>query len=465
MSRREGMILAVLCAVLALDGMDVASMGPALPQIQTDLGMSPSSLQWVVSAYVIGYGGFLLLGGRLADLFSKRGLLLSALLVFAVASAVGAVADSGGLLIAARLGKGIAAAFTAPAALAILLATYREPAARNRALGFFISAGAGGFSTGLVLGGALSNASWRLTLLVPTLLALAIAAAGRSLIPHQAGRAGPRPRVDVLGAATVTAAMLLLVFGVSHAATASWTDAVTVLSLAAAVALTAAFVWIEGVREAPLVPLQIFTRPQLAHSDLTAFLFQGAYVGFQFVATLYFQDVIGWSPLQTGLAFVISGITVIALSRRFAALVTRVGVWPVATGGLILQVLGYAWFLRLDAVDPLVLVLVSQALLGVGYAAIYPALNIGAVARVQEGEEGLGGGMFIAATQIGSGVVLAITASLFAAGADRGIGAYEAGMVGVVAVISLAAISGVVGLVLSRVRGDEVEGLVGQEAG
>lgn len=464
MSRREGMILAVLCSVLALDGMDVASMGPALPQIQADLGMSPTSLQWVVSAYVIGYGGFLLLGGRLADLFSKRRLLLSALLVFAVASAIGAAADSGGLLIGARLAKGIAAAFTAPAALAILLATYREPAARNRALGFFISAGAGGFSTGLVLGGALSDVDWRLTLLVPTLLALAIAAAGWPLIPREAAGARGRQRVDVLGAATVTASMLLLVFGVSHASGASWTDAVTVSSLAASVLLCGAFVWIEAVRDAPLVPLQIFTRPQLAHTDLTAFLFQGAYVGFQFVATLYFQDEVGWSPLGTGLAFLIGGLSVILISRRFAALVTRIGVWPVATGGLILELLAYLWFLRLDAVDPLVLVLVSQPLLGIGYAAVYPSLNIGAVAHVREGEEGLGGGMFIAATQIGSGVVLAITASLFTSGADPGLGAYEAGMIGVVAVSALAAASGVAGLLLPRARAKEADGLASQEA-
>lgn len=452
MSRREGLILAVLCAVLALDGMDVASMGPALPRIQSDLGMSPSSLQWVVSAYVIGYGGFLLLGGRLADLFSKRGLLLSGLLVFAVASAIGSVAGSGGVLIAARLAKGIAAAFTAPAALAILLATYREPAARNRALGFFISAGAGGFSAGLVLGGALTDVSWRLTLVVPTVLALAIAAAGWPLVPREASRPGPRPRVDALGATTVTAAMLLLVFGVSHASSASWTDALTLISLAAAVLLTGAFVWIEAVRTAPLVPLQIFTRPQLAHTDLTAFLFQGAYVSFQFVATLYFQDVVGWSPLGTGLAFLIGGLSVILLSRRFAALVTRIGVWPVATGGLIFLLLGYLWFLRFDAVSPLALVLVSQPLLGIGYAAVYPSLNIGAVAHVREGEEGLGGGMFIAATQIGSGVVLAVTASLFASGANPGLGAYEAGMVGVVIVSVLAVASGVGGLLLPRVK-------------
>ena len=461
------MILAVLCAAMALDAMDVASMAPALPQIQTDLGMSPSSLQWVVSAYVIGYGGFLLLGGRLADIFSRRVLLLSALGVFAVASAIGGIADSGGVLIAARLAKGITAAFTAPAALAILLATYREPAARNRALGIFISAGAGGFSAGLVLGGALTDISWRLTLLMPALLALGIAAAGWSLVPREHHRrSGERERVDVLGAVTVTAAILLLVFGVSHASSASWTDAVTLGSLAAAVLLAAAFVWIEAVRTSPLVPLEIFTRPGLSHSAITAFLFQGSWVAFQFVATLYFQDQVGWSPLETGLAFLIGGLCVILLSQRFAALVTKVGVWPVATGGLALLMLGYLWFMRLDAVDPLVLVLVSQPVAGIGYAAIYPALNIGVVAHVREGEEGLGGSMFIAAIQIGSGVILAITASLFAAGADPGLGAYEAGMVGVVAVSALSVLSGVIGLFLSRrAKTGDVETLEGQEAG
>ena len=210
-ARTSAWTLVTLCAVLGLDGMDVASMGPALPQIQADLGMSATSLQWVVSAYVIGYGGFVLLGGRLADLFPRRRLLLGSLLIFSVASLIGAVADDGTILIIARLAKGIAAAFSAPAALAILLNIYTEPAERNRALGAFVSTGAVGFTSGLVLGGALAGADWRLTLVLPTILALGIAASAVRVVPRDVPATGPRAKVDLVGAALVTTGLLALV--------------------------------------------------------------------------------------------------------------------------------------------------------------------------------------------------------------------------------------------------------------
>jgi MFS family permease len=213
--KRSPWTLVTLCAVLGLDGMDVASMSPTLPEIQDELGMSATSLQWVVSAYVIGYGGFVLLGGRLADLFPPRRLLLVAMLIFAAASLVGALADDGDVLIAARLAKGIAAAFTAPAALAILLRTYTEEDERNRALGAFISTGAVGFTSGLVLGGALAGESWRLTLILPTCLAVAIVVAALRFVPAIPGATITRQRVDVIGATLVTAGLLALVYGVS----------------------------------------------------------------------------------------------------------------------------------------------------------------------------------------------------------------------------------------------------------
>jgi MFS family permease len=428
-----------LCAVLGLDGMDVASMSPALPAIRDDLGMSATSLQWVVSAYVIGYGGFVLLGGRLADLFPPRRLLLVALLIFAAASLVGALADNGELLIGARLAKGITAAFTAPAALAILLRTYTEEDERNRALGAFISTGAVGFTTGLVLGGALAGQSWRLTLVLPTCLALAIAAGAVRFVPADRRATTRRRRVDVIGATLVTTGLLALVYGVSNASSAGWGDRETVLALGASALLLTAFVGVEHARREPLVALGIFRRPELSPANAAALLFQGSYVAFQFVATLYLQERLGWTALETGLAFAPGGLAVLLLSSRLAGLVSRVGAWPLAAGGLLFETFGYLWFeLAIGDVDPLVLMLVAQTGIGLGYAAIYPSLNIAAVAHAHEDEQGLAGGMFIASTQIGSGVVLAVCAAVFAASADAGLSAHHAGIWVVVGTIGLA---------------------------
>jgi MFS family permease len=439
MINRSTWTLVTLCAVLGLDGMDVASMSPALPEIQDDLGMSATSLQWVVSAYVIGYGGFVLLGGRLADLFPPRRLLLVAMLIFAAASLVGALADDGDLLIAARLAKGIAAAFTAPAALAILLRTYTEEDERNRALGAFIATGAVGFTSGLVLGGALAGVSWRLTLVLPTCLALAIVVAALRFVPAIPRGTITRQRVDLIGATLVTAGLLALVYGVSNASSAGWGDRETVLGLAASAVLLALFVAVEHARREPLVPLGIFRRPELSPANVTALLFQGSYVAFQFVTTLYLQERLGWTPLQTGLAFAPGGLAVILLSARFAGLVSRVGAWPLAAGGLLFQAVSYLWFeLAIGDVDPVVLVLVAQTGIGLGYAATYPSLNVAAVAHAHADEQGLAGGMFIASTQIGSGIVLAACAAVFAASANEGLGAHRGGIWVVVACIGLA---------------------------
>jgi MFS family permease len=450
-SPRSGLVLVLMCAVQFLDGMDVSAMGTALPKIQGDLGMTAAALQWVVSAYALGYGGFLLLGGRLADLVSRRRLLVGSLLTFTVASAVGGLAGQGWVLIAARLALGISAAFSAPAALAILLDTFRDAAARNRALGAFAATGAAGFVLGLVLGGALAAASWRLTLLVPGIVALAIALAASRMVTAGARR-DRRDRLDVPGAITATSAVLLVVYGFTRAATDGWTDPMTVIALAGALVLLAGFLQIERSTGTPLIPLETFRRPQVGHANLCALLFQGAYVAYQFVATLYFQDELGWSPFQAGLAFLWGGVIVAFTSSRFAAVVTRAGgAWLLVTVGMGLQAASYVWFvLWFDTVDPAVLVLVQQTLGGTGWAATYTALNIAAVSKAAEHEQGRLSAMFIAAIQIGSGVVLAVVASVFAASSDFELGAYRAGGWTVVAVAAVTTALALVGVVRNR---------------
>src|SRR5262245_114873 len=239
-ARAWGMLL-VLCGAIFLDAMDVSMVGVALPSIRTDLGMSTSSLQWVVSAYVLGYGGFLLLGGRAADLFGRRRMFLISLGVFVFASALGGFANDGSLLIATRFVKGVSAAFTAPAGLSIITTSFAQGAARNKAISIYTATGATGFSLGLVFGGLLTEIGWRWAFFLPAPIALATLLAATRLVPADAVVARVRRSFDVAGAVTLTAAMLLLVFTVVEAPRVGWGSARTLGSFAAVAALLAAF--------------------------------------------------------------------------------------------------------------------------------------------------------------------------------------------------------------------------------
>ena len=210
-------VLIVLCGVLFLDGLDVSMVGVALPSIQADLGLTNSQLQWIVSGYVLGYGGLLLLGGRVADLLGRKRTLIAALAVFTVASALGAVVDDGTVLVITRFVKGMAAAFTAPAGLSIITTTFAEGPARNKALTIYTATGASGFSLGLVFGGLLTEIGWRWTFLLPVPVALALLIAAPRVIRADRPQLGAPRRFDIPGAVTVTAAMLVLVRTVGEA--------------------------------------------------------------------------------------------------------------------------------------------------------------------------------------------------------------------------------------------------------
>ncbi|WP_079102719.1 MFS transporter [Streptomyces sp. TP-A0356] len=440
------LLLAVVCAVQFLDAMDIASMGPALPLIEKDLSMSPAALQWVVSAYALGFGGFLLLGGRLADLLNRKKLLIGWLLVFVVASCLGGIADNGLLLVAARLVKGVSAGITAPAAMAILLDAFRDEQSRNRALGTFLAVASAGYALGLLLGGLLASASWRLILFLPAAAGLVVALLAASVVP-----AGQRQRdrgsLDVLGAITVTAGAVALVYGLSRAAGAGWSDGLTIASLVAAAVLIPLFVLVERRHPAPLVPLSIFRRGQLVRANL-CMLFFGAYVSFQFVLTLYYQQKLGWSPMQAGLAFLLGGVLTAATASYGAALVTKYGAWLVATVGLVMMSVGYiGWVLLIGHVDPIVTLLVQQLLGGLGFAGVYPALNIAAVGSAGEDEQGLASGLFNAGAQVGNGIVIAVTATIFALASGGGLAPYRAGLwtvTGITAAVTLIALAGAV---------------------
>ncbi len=406
-------MLLTLCGALFLDSLDVSMVGVALPSIRDELGMTTSSLQWIVSAYVLGYGGFLLLGGRAADLFGRRRVFVASLAVFAVASALGGLVDDGTLLVASRFVKGVAAAFTAPAGLSIITTTFARGPVRNRALAVYTATGAVGFSLGLVVGGALTEAGWRWVFLLPAPVALAILAAAVRFVPDDGRPAQGRRRVDVAGAATVTGGMLLLVATVVEAPAAGWTSARTLGGLAGAVALIAAFVAVERRVAAPLVRLGILRSGAIVRANLGAMALLGAWVGFQFVLTLHLQGARGWSPLETGLAIFPAGAIVALLAPRMGAVVARAGLVPPIVAGLAATAAGYALFLPVAADSGYAAgVLPSMLLCGLGFSLAYGPLNMAATAGVDPGEQGLAGGLVTTSFQFGGALVLAVVTAV-----------------------------------------------------
>jgi MFS family permease len=413
LSGRAWGALLVLCGALFLDALDVSMIGVALPSIRTDLHMSTSSLQWVVSAYVLGYGGFLLLGGRAADLLGRRRMFLVSLAVFAVASALGGLANAGLLLIATRFVKGASAAFTAPAGLSIITTSFAEGPARNRAISIYTSTGATGFSLGLVFSGLLTEVGWRWVFFLPVVVALATLAGAVRLVPDAGRPARSTRSFDVAGAVSVTAAMLLLVFTLVEAPGAGWASARTLASFAGAAALLAGFVAIERRTRVPLVRLGILRSASLVRANLGAMSLIGGWFGFQFIVTLYLQQLRGWSALHTGLAIFPGGLLVAVLAPRVAPLVTRFGVTRLIVVGLGSTALGYALFLPVGLDSTYVpSMLPTFVLAGVGFGLAYGPLNIAATNGIAAEEQGLAGGLLNTSFQFGGALVLAVVTAV-----------------------------------------------------
>ena len=451
--------LVVLCAAMFLDALDVSMVGVALPSIGTDLNLSTSALQWVVSGYVLGYGGLLLLGGRAADLLGRRRVFLVALAVFAAASLLGGLVDNGGLLIGARFLKGVSAAFTAPAALSIITTTFPEGPARNRALSIFTTCGASGFSLGLVLSGLLTSAGWRWTFLMPVPVALIALVFATRLLPRQARDERAAGGYDVAGAITGTSAVLLLVFTVTEAQGAGWLSLRTIGSLIAAAALAVSFILIELRTPHPLVRLGIFRNGGVARANLVAFTLFGSYAGFQFIVTLYLQRLLGWSALEMAFALLPAGALVALSATRMGSVVDRFGTSRLLPIGVLALLLGYATFLRLGEHSGYVaLVLPSMVLLGIGFALAFPSVNIAATNGVADEEQGLASGLVNTAMQVGSAIVLAIVTAVITAGSGGGespqaqLDGYRPALLLVVAVALLGLVVAAAGAVIDRRR-------------
>ncbi|TDW90073.1 MFS transporter [Kribbella pratensis] len=304
---RAWAVLFVLCGAIFLEGIDVSMMGVALPSIRAELGLTTGALQWIVSAYALSYGGFVLPSGRAADLLGRRRMFVGWLVVFLLFSGLGGFATEGWVLILARFVTGIAAAFMTPAGLSIITTTYPDGPQRNQALLVYAGTAAGGFSLGMVTGGLLTAIDWRWVFFAPVIVSAVILAGAVALIPRDTARTVHRGGFDLAGALTLTGSMLLLVATVVRAPDVP--AAQTVATTAAGLVLLGAFVTIERRVDAPLIRLGLLRNAALIRANLGAILLVGSFVGFQFIAVLYLQELRGWSELETGLALMVTAST------------------------------------------------------------------------------------------------------------------------------------------------------------
>jgi len=423
---RDWGLLLVLCGAIFLEGIDISMMGVALPSIRAELGLTTAELQWVVSAYVLGYGGFVLLGGRAADLLGRRRMFLGWLVVFVAFSGLGGLATDGWVLVLARFVTGVAAAFLTPAGLSIITTTFAEGRQRNKALLVYAGTAAGGFSLGMVTGGLLTAADWRWVFFAPVLMASVILALAVRLIPRDGRPERTAAGFDVTGAAVLTVAMVLLVYAVVSAPDVP--VARTAVTLAAGLLLLAAFVAIERRSAAPLVRLGILRSAALVRANLGALLLVGSFMGFQFVTVLYLQELRGWSEIETGLALAVIGIDAILAPTLTPVLVNRFGNHRVVFGGLVLAAAAYALFLPLGPDWTYAAMLPAFLLLGGAFALAYGPLTIAATDGVAEREQGLASGLLTSSFQFGAALGLAVVTLVISGHAEQDLDAFRSAL-------------------------------------
>ena len=411
--RRRWLALAVIVAAQFMVVLDVAIVNVALPSIKTDLNFSQESLQWVITAYAIFFGGVLLLGGRLADLLGRRRLFMAGLLLFTVSSLLDGLSWSEGSLITFRALQGLGAALLSPAALSILTTTFREGRERNLALGIWGAAAGSGGAAGVLLGGALTSAlswSWIFFINVPAgALVLAVSPwllrESRADLHHR--------NFDFAGAASITAGLMVLVYAMTRATQHGWATPTTVGLLAASAALIVGFLVIEARSKAPLLPMRIFRLRTLSASNASGFLMGAAIFSQFFLLTLYMQQVLHYSALKTGVAYVALTVTIISFSAVAQALVTRVGIRPVLPAGLALSAAALVLFARLPVDGHYWSDLFPAFLLsGLGLALAFVPMSIGGLTGVRQADAGIASGLINTTQQIGGAIGVAVATTV-----------------------------------------------------
>jgi EmrB/QacA subfamily drug resistance transporter len=424
--------LYILCLGVLMIVLDTTIVNVALPSIRADLHFTETSLVWVVNAYLLTFGGFLLLGGRLGDLFGHRRIFLLGLASFTVASAACGFATTQGLLIAARAVQGLGGAVVSAVALSLIMNVFTEAGERARAMGIYGFVCSGGGSIGVLLGGLLtSRLSWHWIFLVNVPIGIAVYALCRALIPSGRGLANA-PRLDVAGAIAVTSSLMLAVYAIVNGNEAGWTTPATLWKLGAAVALMAAFLLIESRVRAPLMPLSLFRLRSVSAANLVAVLWAAGMFAWFFISALYLQLVLGRGPMEVGLAFLpantIMAIFSLGLSAR---LVMRFGIRGPLVIGLLIAAGGLLLFARAPVVGSVWLdVVPAMSLLGIGAGIAFNPLLLAAMNDVPADESGLASGMVNTSFMMGGALGLAVLASIAAArtqhAASLGVGMAEA---------------------------------------
>jgi EmrB/QacA subfamily drug resistance transporter len=415
-TRKRWWALMVLCLGVLMIVLDTTIVNVALPSIRTDLGFTETSLVWVVNAYMLTFGGFLLLGGRLGDLYGHRKLFLAGIVLFTLASVACGLAQSQAMLVIARAVQGLGGAVVSAVALSLIMNLFPEPADRAKAMGVYGFVCAGGGSIGVLLGGLLTNSlGWHWIFLVNLPIGVGVLVLCLMLIPAARGQAGQR--LDLGGALTVTTALMLAVYAVVNGNQAGWTSGQTVGLLATALVLLALFVFIESRVASPLMPLGLFRLRNVATANVAGVLWAAAMFAWFFISALYMQLVLNYSPMQVGLAFLPANLIMAALSLGVSAkLVMRYGFRLPLAAGLGLAAAGLALFARAPVDGSFLLdVLPGMALLGLGAGIAFNPMLMAAMSDVDPGDSGLASGVVNTSFMMGGALGLAVLASLAAA--------------------------------------------------
>lgn len=453
-SRAAWGVLAVVTGALFLEGIDVAMLNIAVPSIAREIGLETGAAHWIISAYVLAYGGFMILGGRVADLLGRRRVFLTALAVFIAFSIFGGFAQDSWALIIVRLATGAAAGFMTPAGFSLLTTSFAEGTHRNRALAIYGAIGAAGFYLGVVAGGVITSFGWRWVFFVPAVVGALFLIAGWAVVPRQdaSSRSGlDLRRFDVGGAITLTAAMMSFIYGVVAVGEHPG-DAIGIGAFVLAAALIVAFLFIERRVAEPLIPAGVFSQGLLPLMSVVGMLFIGGFFAWQFLLTLFLQQHLGWGPLETGLAFaamIVELLIAPSLTPRIAA---RFGNVATVVAGLVAITIAFALTLRLDGASGFLDLLPSLLLVGIAFALIYGPLASAAVEGVDEAQHGVAGGIVYTGFQFGAALGVSIVTIVLMAGGQGALvdGDYRRAMIVPLVAVALGLLVGGVALLRHR---------------
>ena len=414
-TRRENLILALACIAQFMVILDVSVVNVALPSIGVSLHYSATGLQWVVNAYVLAFAGFLLLGGRAADLFGRRKIFLLGAILFSVASLAGGLATTSGMMTGARVAQGLGGAFLSPATLTIIVTTFQGPRL-PKALGAWGAVGGAGGAIGSLLGGILTaELSWRWVLFINIPIGIAVIVGAVLWLPEMS-RKSESSKLDIAGAVLVTAGLSTLVYAIVGTATHPWGSGTTLVWLAIGVALLLAFALVETkIATDPLVPFSFLVKRTTASSNVVMLLIGSAFFSMWYFLTLYLQEVLGYSALKTGFAFAPQAVAIIFGAQTASRLMAKIGVWKLIITGTTLAMIGFFWIGHLSATGSYFGgVFVPAILIAFALGLLFSPLAAAATSHVDHTQAGLASGLLNTSRQIGGALGLAVLATIAA---------------------------------------------------